>query len=268
MSGRPVEQTTVHTRLLKCPLEIEHSRAWWQNSRTADDASEAAGIDAVHRAFEERWFGARSLPRVEVLVANFRVRFDAIPDALTVLSRWRNTSVSTRALICHWHLQFADPLYRDFTGGFLVDRRHDGIATLRRDTVTNWITQQTAERWTMATRSKFASRLLACATESGLLKGNRDPRSLQLPNVPDDALSYVIHLLREFEFEGTLLDNPYLRSVGLTGWELESRLRNLPSIQFQRQGDVLDVRWQFKSLADWGAAMTGSNTASASAEVA
>ncbi|MCX5953197.1 MAG: hypothetical protein NTZ40_06835 [Cyanobacteria bacterium] len=35
------------------------------------------------------------------------------------------------------------------------------------------------------------------------------------PLVPDDALTYLLHLLREVDFEGTVLANPYLRSVGL-----------------------------------------------------
>ncbi|MDA1015587.1 MAG: DUF1819 family protein [Planctomycetota bacterium] len=265
MSGRPGEQSTIHTRLLKCPLEVEHARAWWHNSQVATDVGNTA---VVERAFEERWFGARSLPRVEVLITNFRERFDAIPNAISVLSQWREINVLTRALICHWHLQFADPLYRSFAGEFLVGRFHEGLTTIRRDTATNWISQQTGERWKMPTRIKFASRLLACACSAGLLKAERDPRTIQQPRVTDDALSYLVHLLREFDFDGTLLDNPYLRSVGLAGRELESRLRNLPSVQFQRQGDVVDIQWQFADLAEWGASTVSSQPSLANLEVA
>jgi len=28
-----------------------------------------------------------------------------------------------RRVICHWHLQLTDPLYRSFTGGYLAERR-------------------------------------------------------------------------------------------------------------------------------------------------
>jgi len=263
MSGRPAEQSVIHTRLANCPIEVEHARAWWLNSRLMADAADRA---VAHRAFEERWFGSRSLPRVEVLVTNFRERFDAIPAAMAVLADWRHISLQTRSLICHWHLQFADPLYRAFSGSFLVKRRQEGVVTLRRDTVTRWVTEQTADRW--KTRIKFANRLLASASSAGLLKGVRDPRTITIPKVTDDALDYVIHLLREFEYDGSLLDNPYLRSVGLVEPDLESRLRNLPSIQFQRQGELVDIQWRFDGLAEWGASVIGSRRSEADSEVA
>tara|TARA_R110002072_G_scaffold289831_2_gene457074 strand:- start:5644 stop:6432 length:789 start_codon:yes stop_codon:yes gene_type:complete len=262
MSDRPSEQTTVHTRLLKCPLEIEHARAYWQHAATVEPA------ETVQRAFEECWFGARSLPRVEVLIANFRERFDAISAAMPVLSGWQEMSPSTRGLICHWHLQFADPLYRVFTGEYLVNRLNAGLATVRRDTVTAWVSQQTAERWKMPTRIKFASRLLACASSAGVLKGTRDPRTMQIPSVPDDALTYLLYLLREVEFDGTLLDNPYLKSVGLVGRDLESPLRGLTAIRYQRQGDLFDIDWQFADLASWASATVASRNPATTAEVA
>jgi hypothetical protein len=49
-----------------------------------------------------------------------RARFDAFPNALHVLQRWPHMSPDTRRVVCHWHLQLSDPLYRDFTGTFLV----------------------------------------------------------------------------------------------------------------------------------------------------
>jgi len=262
MSGRPAEQSQIHTRLLKCPLEVEHARAYWQNS------AETEAAETVQRAFEECWFGARSLPRVEGLITNFRERFDAIPTVIPVLSGWQEMDTATRALICHWHLQFADPLYRVFSGKFLVERLQDGRPTIRRDIVTGWVSEQTADRWKMPTRIKFASRLLACACSAGLVKGSRDPRTLQVPKVPDVALAYLLYLLREIDFAGTLLDNSYLKSVGLPGHELETRLRRLPAVRYQRQGDIIDMDWQFADLAEWAAATVAPRNRLSDAEVA
>jgi hypothetical protein len=95
----PAEATAVQTRLLKCALEVEDARAYWGN----------AGPVTAQRAFEEYWFGARSLSRIAVLLSNMRARFDAFPAALSVLQGWPSMSPDTRRLVCHWHLQLADP---------------------------------------------------------------------------------------------------------------------------------------------------------------
>jgi hypothetical protein len=71
--------------------------------------------------------------------------------------------------------------------------------------------------------------------------------------VPDDALTYLLHLLREVDFQGTLLANPYLRSVGLEGGLLNDRLKRLPDLSFGRQGDLVDMGWKYRDLTDWAA---------------
>ena len=55
----------MHTRLSRCALEVEDSRAFWAR------ADEATSVSA-QQAFDEYWFGARSLARVEVLLSNMR----------------------------------------------------------------------------------------------------------------------------------------------------------------------------------------------------
>jgi hypothetical protein len=52
---------------------------------------------------------------------------------------------------------------------------------------------------------------------AGLVVGIRDPRPLTFPQIPDEALTYLLYLLREVQLTGTLLDNLYLASVGLVG---------------------------------------------------
>ena len=107
MSPKASEAKQVHTRLLKCALEVEDSRAYWRHRAEVAEAS-------AHVAFDEFWFGARSLARVRVLLTNLRARFDAFPGSLAVLARWRQMDPDTRKVLCHWHLQAADPLYRRF----------------------------------------------------------------------------------------------------------------------------------------------------------
>lgn len=247
MSERPREATQVHTRLLKCALEIEDSRAYWAHANNSESVS-------AQRAFDEYWFGARSFSRIEVLLANMRARFDAFPYALATLHRWPHMSPDARRVICHWHLQLADPLYRTFTGKYLVNRRVGLRVEVTRDLVVSWIGQQGADRWTMATRIQFASKLLSAAFSAGLVATNRDPRPVLIPRVADDALEYLMYLLREVEFEGTLLQNPYVASVELEGSSLEDRLRGLPGLAFRRQGDLLDYGWRYSDLGAWAAA--------------
>jgi hypothetical protein len=103
----PAECTEIHTRLLKCALEVEDARAYWARAGTGAPVT-------AKTAFADYWFGARSLARIEVLLANLRARFDAYPEALVVLHAWRDMTPDTRVLVCHWHLQLSDPLYRAF----------------------------------------------------------------------------------------------------------------------------------------------------------
>ena len=100
-------------------------------------------------------------------------------------------------------------------------------------------------------RIQFASKLLSAAYSAALVTSNRDPRPIGVPRVSDDALEYLMYLLRETEFEGSLLDNPYARSVGLEGAILEERLRGLPGLAFRRQGDLIDFGWRHRDLRIW-----------------
>ena len=251
-TDRPHEVTDLHTRILKCALEVEDSRAYWVH----------ASLEATpKRAFDEYWFGAKSLPRAEVLLTNMRARFAVFPAALAVLSRWRDMSPDTRTRICHWHLQLSDPMYRRFTGSWLVDRRQSHRPEVTRDLVLAWVADLGKDRWTLATKLQFASKLLSAAYSANLIGTNRDPRPLTLPRVPDDALEYLLYLLRETTFEGSLLNNPYLRSVGLEGNTLEARLRALPGLAFKRQGDLIEYGWRHRDLASWADATLTTSTA-------
>lgn len=244
VTAPPSEATELHTRLLKCALEIEESRAYWSHAGNSKPVS-------VQGAFDEYWFGARSLSRVEVLLGNMRVRYDHYPAALAVLHRWPGMSPDTRKLVCHWHLELADPLYRRFTGVFLPSRLSGSRPEVTRDRVVSWVGAEGLSRWTMPTRIQFASKLLSAAFAAGLVATNRDPRPLATPRVPDEALEYLLYLLRGIAFEGSLLDNPYTASVGLQGRALEERLAALPALRFSRQGDLIDFGWHFSDLAAW-----------------
>jgi hypothetical protein len=246
---RPSEVVGVHTRLIRMALGIEESRAYWEHVDPAVPVANRALL-----AFEQRWFGSKSLDRVRFLLANFAERYDAFPEALTVLRRWRAMDASTRQLLCHWHLQLSDPFYRSFTGQFLVARRGLRDPKVDRDVVLRWVKNELPGRWAEATSVQVASKLLSATSEAGLISPKRDPRTLLLPKVPDVALAYLLHLLRSLRFAGTLIENPYLASVGLTESFLDQRLRALPGITFHRLGQVTDFEWDAPTLAAWAEA--------------
>ena len=245
---RQAETTALHTRLMKFTLELDVARTWWGSH----DGVDADGV--VERAFNETWFGAKSLPRVRVLIGNLRARFDAFPEALVALRLWRNMEPATRAVIAHWHTQLTDPLYRQFTGEFLVVR-HDGArAEVTRDMVIHWVGDHGLARWTMASRVQLATQLMVTAKAAGLIENLKDPRRLVFPRVEDDALTYLLYLLRATTFAGTLLENPYLASVGITPRIAEDRLRSLSALRFSKQGDLVDFGWVYDSLTSWAQA--------------
>jgi hypothetical protein len=254
VAARPREVTEVHTRILRVTLAEPECRAYWENVELSVEAPKRAAI-----AFEQRWFGAKSMARVQTLVAALSERFDPFPEALSVLHAWRGMNAATRVLVCHFHLQLTDPIYRAFTGEFLVQRRASGHARVERDQVERWIHETHGDRWAAVTRLKFASNLLTAAGEAGLVGGRRDPRTLTWPTVTDEALGYCLYLLRGTEFEGRLFENPYLASVGLTGEALDVRLRSIDAVHVRRLGDVVDIEWAAPDLRQWAEQTRGAS---------
>jgi hypothetical protein len=246
---RGFEATDVHTRILRLALGIEESRSYWEHIEPTVPVRERAML-----AFEQRWFGSKSLDRVRFLLAGFVDRYDAYPEALDVLRRWRSMEASERQVICHWHLQLSDPIYRRFTGKFLVERRQLQDPKVDRDIALRWVKSEFPGRWSEATCVQFASKLLSAASEAGLISPKRDPRALLLPKVPDRALAYLLHLLRGLRFAGTLVDNSYLASVGLVEGFLDQRLRGLPGLSFRRMGQLTEFDWDAPTLAVWAKA--------------
>ncbi len=246
---RPAEATEVHTRILRLALGIEESRSYWEHVDPSVPVADRALI-----AFEHRWFGSKSLERARFLLSNFVDRYDAFPEALDVLRRWRSMDAATRQVVCHWHLQLSDPLYRRFTGQFLVERRGLRDPKVDRDVVLRWVKSEFPERWSDATLVQFASKLLSAASEAGVVSAKRDPRALLMPKVPDLALAYLMHLLRGIRFAGTLTENPYLASVGLVEGFLDQRLRSLQGITFRRMAHLTEFEWEAPTLTAWAEA--------------
>jgi hypothetical protein len=246
---RVSEATDVHTRILRLALGIEESRSYWEHIDPTVPVADRALL-----AFEQRWFGSKSLERVRFLLANLGDRYDGYPEALGVLCRWRSMEASERQVICHWHLQLSDPLYRRFTGQFLVERRALRDPKLDRAITLRWVKSEFPDRWSEATCVQFASKLLSAASEAGLLSPKRDPRALLLPKAPDRALAYLMHVLRGLRFAGTLTENPYLASVGLAEGFLDQRLRAMSDLSFRRMGELTEVEWQEPTLTAWAEA--------------
>ena len=242
------EITKAHTRLMKCPLALEESRAYWQRAEIGGD------LPSGQEAFDQYWFGAKSLSWVKILLRNFQIRYGGFPDSLEVLQSWNNMMPDTRVAICHWHMQLTDPLYRQFTGDYLVARRKSADPELHLSSVVSWVSDNGQGSWTMGTKKKLALKLLSAAHSAGLLSGKRNPRTPVYPKITDEALTYILYLLRFTEYSGSRLDNFYLSSVGLSGSLLEARLRKLPSLKFQRMADVVEFNWQYPTLTAWAQA--------------
>ncbi|MBK8256778.1 MAG: DUF1819 domain-containing protein [Polyangiaceae bacterium] len=240
------EASEIHTRILRLSLGVEDSRSYWEHVDPMVPPGERPLI-----AFEQRWFGNKSLDRVRFLLSTFAQRYDAFPEALSVLRTQRTMDAATRQAICHFHLQLSDPLYRLFSGTFLVERRAHRDAKVDRDVVLRWVQAAFPERWSAATYVQFASKLLSAAGEAGLVSTTRAARAVVLPKVSDFALTYLLYLLRGTRFAGTLTENPYLASVGLVEGFLDQRLRALTGITYRRMGHLTELEWQAPTLTAW-----------------
>jgi len=240
------EATKEHTLLLRMALSAEDNRAYWENFRPEISKKEIAKV-----AFEERWFGNKSMARIQLLLTNFRRRFDLYPQALKVLCKWQPNDVKIRKNICHWHLQLADPIYRDFTGAFLNERRMHPEPRADRDIVARWLAQRIENKWAASTINRVSNNLISSAAEAGILSPVPGVRKLQHPHVDDLSLSYMLYLLREMKFNGTILSNPYLMSVGLIEGNLAQRLRRLKDLKFSLMGGLQEFDWAYIDLMDW-----------------
>jgi len=241
------EATAVHTRILRTTLATDDCYAYWQKVDTSIPASKRARV-----AFEERWFGLKSDARVRTLMGDMAERFDAFPEALELLHELRTVPAALRPWICHVHTALADPLYRQFTGAFLPERRTLGYASVDREQVARWVNELYPERWAGVTATKFGSNLLATAFEAGLITERRDPRPLTPVAAPEMAIAYVLYLLREVTFEGSLTDNLYLRSLGVGTDSFRFLAARMPGVRFAELGGVAELTFTEPNLVAWG----------------
>ena len=241
-----------HSRQLRASLLVEESRAYWEHLRLDLPKKQRTEV-----AFEERWFGSKSIARVDLLLGELYHRYDTYPASLEVLIGWQPRDPIARQNICHWHLQLSDPTYRKFTGEFFEQRRSQGVLAIDRDIVTRWLTQEFKLDWAMVTLQRLASSLLTSATSAGLCAAGVGSRTITYPKVSDEALGYWLYLLRHLSYSGSPIDNPYLRSVGLSDVTLEQRVRQLPGFAFARMSDLYDFGWQYPDLQTWAVGVLG-----------
>ena len=247
-----------HTRLLRVSLALEESRDYWEQMSLQTPREGRAEL-----AFENRWFGSKSMARVQRLLAEFSHRYDAYPAAIATLIDWQPSDLITRQNICHWHLQLSDPMYRAFSSTFLELRRSHqsphqssyGEAKIDRDIVARWVAENITAQWASATVLRMATALITCATAAGLCERAGTQRTLTYPKVTDAALTYWVYFLRGLKYQGTVLKNPYFVSVGLSDRFLEQRLRQLEGLTFSRMGDLYEFDWRYANLQDWAAAL-------------
>jgi hypothetical protein len=237
-----------HTRMMKCTLEVEASRSYWRA------CAANGGPISKEQAFEKAVFGSKTFLRIERLMADMRHRYDEFSFALEVLGKWHPMELSDRVLICHWHTQLVDPIYRMFTGEYLVERYYGPSGTIDTDLTSRWIEVTVPGRWQIPTRKKIASKMLTSALAAGIISSNRTVRTIGFPRVSDLALTYLMYLLKEITYSGTAINNPYLASVGLDSEEAIRRLRKIEHLGFCRQGDLINFEWRYSTMLDWATA--------------
>jgi hypothetical protein len=247
MPGRPTEVAEVHTRILRCMLAVEDCYAYWQNVDLSVPVEKRAAL-----AFQARWFGVKSEARVRTLLVNMVERFDAFPEALSLLRSLGFIPAMLRPWICHLHLQLSDPIYRRFSGEFLPSRRSEGYSSVDRGIAARWVESVAPDRWSTTTSIKFAANMLSTAAEAGLVQGNKDPRRLSVTGVPDAAVGYALYLLRTVDYQGTLSENPYLASLGIDAPMFAQVMARIPGIHFRAIGGVQEVDFRYPTLTAWG----------------
>lgn len=201
------EVTTPHTGLLRLGLAASHSVTFWSRATTDQSVDQLCAT-----AEKERWFGDLTPSRLKYLVRQLQKRFPY--PARELLTFQARPEPHQNTLICHWHLQLVDPLYRAYTSSFLLGCWSSPTTTVSIDASASWVkAQPSAKRWAGNTQRRMASGLLSAATEAGLVaRTGRNERELKLPPVDSKDLAYLHRLL----LRADAVDNEetYLMSVG------------------------------------------------------
>ena len=241
------EVSKIHTRLLRSTLLEEDSQSFWRNYNGESQE------EAVEKAYNDYWFGNANKATIKRTLGNLFERFVNFPQCLEVLKLWTDMTVQERAIICHWHVQMTDILYRRFTSEFLPSRFVYSPPTFHKDQAQQWVYGFMAEKWAGTTQAQMASKMLNCIRNTGLVSSeNKETIQLRYPLISNRCVTYLLYTLREITFNGSLLENPYFKSVGLTGSFLTSQVNQSPSISIQQTGDHTSFEWKHPSLIEWG----------------
>jgi hypothetical protein len=207
-----VESTVLHRDLQRCTLFVDDSVAYWAHVDLRSPMP-----DRLREARRDRWFGAKFHSN---LVGNrllaLAARYDPYPHAVRMLQSV-TVPVELRPLVCHVHLALADARYRRFTGEYLAERRERGLGAPRPEEIADWLRANEPSFYRPSYFDGFAPRLLGAAREAGLVDDDGAPRELGPSEVPAHAVAYMLYLLREVRFAGTLRENAYLRGLGIVG---------------------------------------------------
>ena len=201
-----IEVSVPHTGLLRLGLATDYSVAFW--SRATEDVPAA---EMARTAEEQGWFGDMSSSRVTYVVRQLQKRFPY--PARKLLGFQPRAGSGQNALICHWHLQLNDPLYRHYTSHYLLGCWSGPTTSVTLDGTEQWVRQRASAReWKANTRRRMASGLMSAATEAGLMsKTGREERELKLPSVQSSDRDYLKQLILLAGVENA---DPYLASVG------------------------------------------------------
>lgn len=185
-------------------LEATASRIYWNHADPSQSSSEHRS-----RAASESWFPDLSEARRNYLLREFDKRFS--PAHLRALKAALPEPGAATALVCHWHLQWSDPLYREFTSDYLVGAWARPDARLDVDAVQSWLQGRGSHsEWSASTLRRLSSGLLAAAGEAGFLKGAGRKKELRTVTVDPAGMDYLREQLLEDEGEPGLGEEIFL----------------------------------------------------------
>jgi hypothetical protein len=70
--------------------------------------------------------------------------------------------------------------------------------------------------------------------------------------VPEIVLGYVLYLLRGVHIDGTLTENPYFRSLGVSRGNLGLFAPRIPGVRVAELGRHAEITFLEPSLMAWG----------------
>lgn len=242
---------------------IAHHGAYiWETKRILETYVDTESYEEVKTAVvEENLLRKSSDNYRESILSEITRRYDLETNGFreTPLTRAfrRPLDDSTREWILYYEFS-KEPIVTLLTTEFLYPSFHQGVLSIRKDDVREFIEEQEAEyptisSWSEQTRSRVAQHYLAAMKNFGLLEGSTE-KEFSYVYPPDELVAYVLYSLFEEELTNAeqIVEHVDWRLLLFDLDDVRERLRAISPrhVNYEKRGSVERLEPHYETLME------------------